>query len=307
MGKVTCDGVTLYYRCVGDGNDLVLIHGLAANHAFWRFDVLMSLSKDYRVTVYDLRGHGYSDMPPSGYTSQDMANDLHHLLDCLDISQAHLIGHSFGGVVALHYAADHPDRVASITIADSRIRALQPLQMLRDWPDWERVKKRFEDIGIVIPEDKNEIGLYILEKMASLEVQEVRHKYEKYQVFVPFGGIGGGIQSAERWLKLLRTTTGRQDLVSLSGLTVMKLSAIQQPVSAIYGEKSTVLPSFWGLKDCLPNCKTTIIPGVGHFFPLTRPKLFIAILKPFLEEVDLQRAESARLDQKYRNICNYLK
>ena len=77
--------------------------------------------------------------------------------------------------------------------------------------------------------------------------------------------------------------------------------------SAIYGEKSTVLPSFWGLKDCLPNCKTTIIPGVGHFFPLTRPKLFIAILKPFLEEVDLQRAESARLDQKHRNICNYLK
>lgn len=287
MGKIICNGVAINYRSVGKGSDVILIHGLATNHAFWRFEVLFSLAKDFRVTVFDLRGHGYSDMPPSGYTSADMAEDLHCLLNHLNISQAHLIGHSFGGLIALHYATLYPDRVVSLTIADSRVRVLQPYQRLTDLPDWKEKKKRLKEVGLFISNDQTDIGLYLLEKLALHEWQQKIPKKNGNSESLPFHGLRWGKRSAERWLELLRTTSIRQDLTSLAGLTIDKLSIIYHPCLLIYGEKSLVMQSYQGLRDILPNCKTVIVSEAGHFFPRTRPKLFIETVKHFFESVDL--------------------
>jgi pimeloyl-ACP methyl ester carboxylesterase len=101
MPMARLNGVALNYRSAGEGSDVMLIHGLAANHAFWRLDALLPLARRHRVTVFDLRGHGYSSAARSGYTTADMAGDLCALLDQLDIAQAHLVGHSYGGVVGL--------------------------------------------------------------------------------------------------------------------------------------------------------------------------------------------------------------
>lgn len=286
MKKARCNGVELNYQYVGEGSDVILIHGLAANHAFWRFDVLMPLVKDHKVTVYDLRGHGYSDMPPSAYTSRDMAEDLHGLLDHLHIPQAHLIGHSFGGVVTLHYASLHPERVLSLTIADSRVRALQPTNYSRAWPNSEQAVKKLNDIGLSVPEDEPESGLWLLEQLASPEWQQARHKLKGSQLFIPFGGWNGGQKTAERWLELMHTTTARQDILSQGGLTMGRIATIQKPTLAIYGENSPAMPSLLGLRECLPECKTAIVPRAGHFYPLTRPKVFIDMASRFLNELE---------------------
>lgn len=299
MDTVICNGVSINHRRMGEGGDVVLIHGLAANHAFWHGEVLLPLARDYRVTVYDLRGHGYSEMPPHGYTSADMAEDLHHLLNHLDIRRVHLIGHSFGGVVALHYAVLHPERVSSLTIADSRVRALQPTQRPRDWPNWEKAKKRLGELGFFIPADETESGFWLLERLASPQWRRERQKLEGSPLFVPFSGWNGGNRSAERWLELLNTSTARHDLTSSAGLTLNKLSNIQEPTLAIYGENSPLMPSFQGLRDHLANCKTAIVPGAGHFYPLTQPKFFVAMVKGFLEEVDLQGGVSIHLERKF--------
>jgi pimeloyl-ACP methyl ester carboxylesterase len=286
MNTVSCNGISINYRRVGDGRDVVLIHGLGANYAFWHFDVLLPLARDYRVTVYDLRGHGHSGMPSSGYTSADMAEDLDHLLNHLDIPKAHLVGHSFGGVVALHCALLHPERVSSLTIADSRIRALQPTQRPRDWPNWKTAKKRLEKLGLFLPEDETESGLWLLEQLASPDWQQKRHRLRGSPLFIPFSRWGGGNRSAERWLELLDTTTAKQDLTSPAGLTLNELSKITHPTLAIYGEKSTVLPSLCGLREHLPDCKTVVVPGAGHFLPLTRPEFFVTTVSQFLKELE---------------------
>ena len=146
MGKVICNGALLNYRTVGEGEDIVLIHGLAANHAFWHMKVLLSLVRDFRVTVYDLRGHGHSDMPAEGYTSLNLACDLNELLNHLEIKQAHLIGHSLGGLVSLQYARLHPERVRTLTIADSRIRSLQPTNFIKDWPNSQTIVEKLHKL-----------------------------------------------------------------------------------------------------------------------------------------------------------------
>ena len=284
MSMVSYDGASINYRCVGEGRDVVMIHGIAANHGFWHIEVLLPLARNYRVTVYDLRGHGYSGMPSSGYTSANMSEDLHHLLNHLDIQKAHLIGHSFGGTVALHFAVLHPDRVSSLTIADSRVRALQPTNRLRDLPNWETAKKSFEALGLFVPEDETEVGLWFLERLASPEWRLARDKLKGKALFVPFSPWGGGNRSAEKWLELLRTTTMRHDLIFPAGLTPDRLSNIQHPSLLLYGENSQLMPSFRGLRDLLPNHKSVIIPDAGHFFPLARPKLFVTMVYDFLAE-----------------------
>ena len=96
---------------------VVMIHGLAASMAFWYFQLAPQIAKNYNVLVYDLKGHGGSRMVPGGYSAEAMADDLVLLLDALDVTRAHIIAHSFGGSIALHFVLRFPQRVASLTRA----------------------------------------------------------------------------------------------------------------------------------------------------------------------------------------------
>jgi len=284
MKTITPSGLAINYRCVGEGEDIVLIHGLATSYGFWRIDALLPLARKYRVTIYDLRGHGYSGMPLSGYTPIDMAEDLDHLLDHLDISKAHLIGHSMGGVIAMQYTLLHPERVRSLTVADSRIRAFQPTQRPKDWPNWITANKTLQELGIFIPEDEPDSGIWLLEKLASPEWQKAKNKLKGSALFIPFNRMSGGNHAANQWLKLLNATTARHELTSSMGPAKEELPAIHQPVLAIYGDKSPMMPSLQGLKKYLPRCRAVIIPKAGHFFLLTQPRSFVDAVSEFLEE-----------------------
>src|ERR671938_233026 len=89
-------GIKLHYQQIGEGPDLVMIHGLTGNQAVWHLRIVPSLFDRYRILTYDLRGHGHSDVPPSGYSADDMATDLEQLLDELGIGPVSLVGHSYG-------------------------------------------------------------------------------------------------------------------------------------------------------------------------------------------------------------------
>src|SRR5688500_4304389 len=100
--------VELNYLQLGAGDDLVLIHGLGANISFWYFGAARRLSRRRNVLMYDLRGHGRSSTPEAGYRLTAMAGDLRSLLDHFRSARADVVGHSFGGRVALTFAALYP-------------------------------------------------------------------------------------------------------------------------------------------------------------------------------------------------------
>ena len=283
--RAPCNGIEINYRCAGEGRDVILIHGLGANHAFWHLGVLLPLAREHRVTVYDLRGHGYSDMPPSGYSSDHMVADLHYLMNHLDIPRADLMGHSYGGAVALHYAAVHPQRVASLTVADSRIRALQPTNYARDWPRAAESIRKLREIGLELPENEAASGIRLLEQLASPQwLQAHRDREDDRQLFIPFGGWNGGQRSAERWRELLRSTSARSELTSEGGLTKSRLAQIRHPLLAVYGEVSPLVESCRRLQELIPHCTTEIIAGAGHFFPFSRPEQFVNAVRRFLND-----------------------
>ena len=292
MGKLICNNATINYRQVGTGSDVVLIHGLAANHAFWHLDVLLPLTKLYRVTVYDLRGHGYSEITPSGYTTRNMAEDLYQLMDQLDIEKASLIAHSFGGGVALDFVNNHPERVNKVVIADTRVHSIQPTSYPKDWPNAEIALPKLRELGLHIPDDEPDSGVWLLEKLATPEWREARHKLIGSPLFMPFGPWGGGVRSADKWLKLLETTNARKEMTAPHGPSQEQVLSIRQPLLAYYGSRSTLLKSFGGLKKYVPNCHTAIMPDAGHFFPLSQPKIFGQEVLKFISRLEHTQTEN---------------
>lgn len=117
---VTVDGLQLFAITLGEGRDVVLLHGNPASTYTWR-KVLAPLAARYRVHAIDLPGYGFSDKPDDGarYTTAALANDVVGYLDVVGARRAVLVGSSMGGDVASEAAILHPDRVAALVLVDA--------------------------------------------------------------------------------------------------------------------------------------------------------------------------------------------
>ena len=95
MPKLVANGIDFHYQQAGAGPDVVLIHGVTGDLSIWFLCEAMGiLGRSFRVTAFDLRGHGYSGISPDGYTSADQAADALAIMDALEIDHAALVGHS---------------------------------------------------------------------------------------------------------------------------------------------------------------------------------------------------------------------
>lgn len=109
----------IYYEVHGQGPALVLVHAISAGSEMWRAQIDY-FSRDHQVVVFDARGVGRSSATCSWRRLRDrMADDVARLLDHLGHRRASVCGVSFGGVIAQHFAARHPDRVDRLAIVDS--------------------------------------------------------------------------------------------------------------------------------------------------------------------------------------------
>ena len=119
MPTVDANGVELAYEWYGQGDEtLVLVNGLADAKESWEAQI-PAFSERYRVLAYDNRGLGGSSIPPGPYTTADMADDLHGLVEGLGLDRFHLLGTSMGGMIAQEYAIAHADRLLSAAFCNT--------------------------------------------------------------------------------------------------------------------------------------------------------------------------------------------
>lgn len=107
----------LYCEIIGDGEDLVFLHGFSLDHTMWKPQV-SHFSQKYRVITYDMRGFGLSSKPVSKYSHHE---DLKALLDKLDVKSCNLVGLSLGGEVGIDFTLEYPGVVDSLTLLDSSL------------------------------------------------------------------------------------------------------------------------------------------------------------------------------------------
>ncbi len=148
------NGLNFHYQQAGEGPDVVLIHGVTGDLSIWFLCQAMGvLARSFRVTAFDLRGHGYSDVPASGYTSAEQAGDVIAIMDALEIDRAMLVGHSFGGVIAMHAAVLHPDRIEAVVLSDPCFAALRHLEDLGRWGHWQNFREEAARAGVTLSEE----------------------------------------------------------------------------------------------------------------------------------------------------------
>jgi len=118
-GDFDSEGVKIHYLVTGQGEPVILIHGLTASIAMnWEFPGLVAeLAKNYQVIALDCRGHGQSDKPThEGDYGQKMVDDVLRLMDHLRVPKARFVGYSMGGMITMKILTTHPERVTSAVI-----------------------------------------------------------------------------------------------------------------------------------------------------------------------------------------------
>jgi 2-hydroxy-6-oxonona-2,4-dienedioate hydrolase/2-succinyl-6-hydroxy-2,4-cyclohexadiene-1-carboxylate synthase len=282
MPIVAANGVNLHYLQAGRGPDMIMLHGFSGNLAVWHLRMVPMLQDDFRVTTIDLRGHGHSSMPPSGYTTRDMAHDLLAFMDAMNIEQADLVGHSYGADIVLHFALLFPHRARKLVLIEPGIPALvgdRNNAHWEGWANWADVIGRLT--GEPVPRERwGDIG-YMLRRSIDIPI-----------VFGPARGLP---RRKDRIVKLMETTTVFTDYVVVDELTVDNLATIPHAKLLIYDGGSAWLSTFRVLRNLLTNCTSVILPGseLGHFAPLDAPEVLVEHLNEFMKVEEKRAQQSA--------------
>ena len=263
---------------LGEGPDVVLIHGLATNRAFW-YATAVALQDRYRVTIFDLRGHGYSERPANGYRPVDFAEDTLGLMDALQIRRAALVGHSYGGAAALEASGIAPERVSHLALVDTRVARIQPLMRLHDTPVITEAEKEVAATHDADWAALPQVGYLFLEAAARMRISG--RLPQARDDFTPFGEGRGALRAARAWLDLLDHTSAREEL-DQPGMPEEAIRALRMPVLLMYGALSRCVHSGRALQALLPQARYVEVPEAGHFFPLSRPQLVLDALREFL-------------------------
>lgn len=107
----------MFYKLMGKGAPLLLIHGLGSDHRGWEFQE-EALAEHFQLIIPDLRGHGQTEVDELGamIPADAFADDLAALLQHLGHSKVHIVGHSLGGIVAQSFVLKYPDRVRKLVL-----------------------------------------------------------------------------------------------------------------------------------------------------------------------------------------------
>ncbi|MBV9354242.1 MAG: alpha/beta hydrolase [Chloroflexi bacterium] len=122
---VDTDSLRLHAVTGGDGPPLLLVHGWPQTWYAWRL-VMPALAQDFQIVAVDQRGIGLSDRPQDGYDTGTLAGDLVALMDALGHQRFAMVGHDTGMWIGYALAADHPERLDRLAVAETPIPGLSP-------------------------------------------------------------------------------------------------------------------------------------------------------------------------------------
>lgn len=250
----------VHYTSKGNGILVILMHGFLEDLSIWN-GAKRYLESNYQVACLDLPGHGKSECMGYVHSMELMADVVLELMKKLRKRKCHLVGHSMGGYVALAFAEQHPDKVASLSLVCSNARADKPL------------KKQDRTRAIQLVKTKKE--LFVEQAIPVLFNTENK----------------SNLRYIKKIKKIAHQTSVQGTIAAISGMRdrferEIVLKFAPYPVLIIAGEKDQIIPLEW-LKEqsqIAENCQLEIIPEIGHMPFYEAPLKFESTLKRFLDK-----------------------
>jgi len=272
--QVCVEGTNISYIEKGQGNPIVLVHGIPTSSFLWR-DMIEELSTHGRVIALDLPGFGFSDPPRNkDYSISNYARVFERFLQALSVEQATLVCHDLGGPITLTYALRHPDKYERLIILDTFLH--------RDLPPWPLSMKmaKIRPIG--------EIFMWIGGKsIARAGLQEgVIDKSRVSEGLVKRYYMPDGNPN-----KLNRSMLGTLRIDYMKDLEFIEknLKTIKKPTLILWGENDTFLPLYLGerIQKDIKGSKMERIPNCGHFVQEDQPERATKVILEFLAGQEL--------------------
>ena len=241
---------------------MLLLHGIGSNSRSF-LPQLVGLSDRFDLAAWDAPGYGASDDPPGEYTLDDFATAAEALLGCLGWDQAHVLGHSFGGVVAQRLYHRNPRLVRSLILSDTNPGSGALPEPERS----ERVRRRLEDLATRTPRQMAELrGPRLLAPGAPPEL----------------------VASVIEVMAEIRSAGYASAAVALGTADLRAdLPRIGVPTLVIHGALDTVIPPRVAedLAGQIPGARLVLVENAGHASNQQAPDAYNAAVRAFLEEV----------------------
>lgn len=251
---IALEGGRVHAVVQGTGPDLVMIHGANGNARDFTFDLVGRMATDFRVIALDRPGFGYSDDFGGPESPLDQAEILRAAVAKLGVERPVVLGHSYGGAVAMAWALQAPDDVAGLTLLAP---AVYP------WPG---------DLGPFYQFLASWFGQNLLLPLASGLVPRAFVDSALTGVFAPNPVPPGYLDhlGLDLTLRASQLALNARQIDSLKGYVEAMsggYSALTMPIEIVHGDSDkTVGLSFHSqrMADTLDNANLTILPGVGH-------------------------------------------
>ena len=250
----------------GEGELVVFMHGIGGNRTNWATQ-LQCAGERFTAAAWDARGYGDSDDYEGALAFADFTADLCRVLDHFKAERAHLVGLSMGGRIAMHFALAHPQRVRSLTLADTHegFTSFTP-EKRREFVETRRAPllAGAEPRDIAPTVARSLVGAQAPAAVLQLLIDSISALHK------------------ESYIKSLQATVDQ--------VTVGDISLILAPTLFIVGTCDNLTPpSLSHQMAARINGATVVeIPGAGHLSNLEQPELFNAALMSFLTRVSRQ-------------------
>lgn len=263
-GLAPVNGADLYFESMGSGHPLLLLHAGIADSRMWdtQFEVF---SKEFHVIRFDLRGFGRSNMPTGKFANLE---DVRGLLDYLDVGSAHVLGISFGGMIALDLALAHPDYVDSLVLAAPSVSGARPSARIREF--WAEEQAAL-DAGDVAAATELNLRLWVdgPQRDPGQVRPEVREKVRAMQSAIFLKDIPDDIEELD-----------------LEPPAKARLGDVNVPVLVMVGALDLVerLELSEDLANQIPHRQRLVIPNAAHMLNMEAPDVFNRSVLDFLSQ-----------------------
>jgi pimeloyl-ACP methyl ester carboxylesterase len=258
--KVELPGTELNYERAGEGEPLLLIQGMSANHMAWGRPFASLLERSFDVVSFDNRGMGLSRPVSMPFTTADMAGDTAGLLDALELESAHVLGISMGGMIAQELALAHPGRLRSLTLGCTYCGG--PGSQLMGPADFQGL------VEAMASGDPQRVFRAMYELNLSPGFREDESRFAEF------------VEMAEA-LPAPRETIGFQVQAIAAHDTSARLPGLTVPTLVVHGTLDRVLgyPNGPLVASLIPGARLETLEGVGHMFWWEQPERSAELLR----------------------------
>ena len=268
MPFLQLDDLGLHYRVHGQGEPLVLLHGLGSSGADWAFQAEF-LGADFRLIVPDLRGSGLSIAPRGRFSIAQFANDVWQLLDELAVTRAHIMGFSLGGAVAMEMALQRPDAVA-------RMMTINTLPSYR-LDSWRKRMELISQIALVRSLGMRRVAAIAAKRLFREPHQEpMRRRVVEVVGNAPRRAYLNSVRALAAWCALDRVPAIRSEWLMLAGEYDYTPLAEKRDYAARFGAQFAVVAGsrhgtpFDAINACNEVARAFFLGG-----PLPQPELLV--------------------------------